>query len=1132
MIADHLQREQALNPQHSFIVQAPAGSGKTELLTRRYLVLLAQVKYPEEIIAITFTRKAAAEMRLRVLEALQLAQLPAPDVDHAHQTWELARAALQQQEKMQWNLLANPNRLRIQTIDSLCSSLTRQMPILSRFGAQPDIAEDANKLYQSAAREILNSLEHETPWTNSLVNLLLHLDNDHEKVEQLLADMLKRRDQWLSHVISAQNKPDQLRQLSESALQLAIDITLTKLRTSFSAEIIKELLILARFAGNQLTAISSDSPITHCRDLQTLPDSQYTHCQAWLELAELLLTKDNSWRARFTIAEGFPAPSNAKSRIDKELFKTMKERMQSVILQLSQSNDCLMYLTELRILPPPFYSDSQWQILTALLELLPVLAAQLQLIFQTQGVVDYSEVAQNALIALGDPQAPTDLALALDYRIQHILVDEFQDTSIAQFRLLEQLTAGWQPDDGRTLFLVGDPMQSIYRFRKAEVSLFLQARNRGIGAIQLQPLALQVNFRSTPNITQWINKTFATLMPTTDDIDVGAVTYTPAIAGPNIVASNQTAIHFHCVADDNAQTEANLITQLVQSLLAKNPQESIAILVRARAHLTAILPALQAANIIYRAVEIETLQEKPVIKDLLALTRALLHPADRMAWLAILRAPWCGLTLADLHILVDGDYNTPIWQRLQLCVELGLSTDGQERLKQFVTVVRQSLQQKQRQSLARWIEGAWLALGGPACLTDIAELNDAQKFFDLLTRLENGGTITDFEHLNQKLATLYAAPITHSTVQVEVMTMHKAKGLEFDTVILPALERTAGKSDAQLLACMERPTTQGKIDLILAPIKAREDERDPIYDYLRAEDKKRAAYETVRLLYVAATRAKKALHLVATVAYDTEGKINPPTENSLLGKLWPAVAADFKAQVHGTPQNSTAVTTESIAIATTTPLTRLQTHWQLPATAYGLKPVFTKAKSIPKNEANYFVWNSNRQRLVGTVIHQLLQQICLDGLNQWDVQTLANKRSHFQTLLIAQGLPPVELESATNTVLQALHNTLTDERGMWILSPHTQHTAEYPLTLITEKGIKQVIIDRTFVDNTDTRWIIDYKIPALLDAEASVYRPQLENYARIMQSIDQRPIKLGLYFPLSSAWHEWEYVKQSELIYE
>jgi ATP-dependent exoDNAse (exonuclease V) beta subunit len=121
--------------------------------------------------------------------------------------------------------------------------------------------------------------------------------------------------------------------------------------------------------------------------------------------------------------------------------------------------------------------------------LLPRAAGQLKLVFQARGQVDFTEVAQGALLALGGTEAPSDLALALDYRIRHLLVDEFQDTSITQYELIAKLTAGWEPGDGRTVFAVGDPMQSIYRFREAEVGLFLRARAAGIADLALEAIS-------------------------------------------------------------------------------------------------------------------------------------------------------------------------------------------------------------------------------------------------------------------------------------------------------------------------------------------------------------------------------------------------------------------------------------------------------------------------------------------------------------------------------------------------------------------------------------------------------------------------------------------------------------------
>jgi len=136
LIDDSKARREALNIEGSHIVQAPAGSGKTELLIQRYLKLLAHVERPEQILAMTFTRKAAGEMKNRVLEALDRAQKPTPPKEaHEKTTWEIARQALKNSEKQKWRIRDNPQRLKIQTIDSFCASLTKQTPLLSGMGS-------------------------------------------------------------------------------------------------------------------------------------------------------------------------------------------------------------------------------------------------------------------------------------------------------------------------------------------------------------------------------------------------------------------------------------------------------------------------------------------------------------------------------------------------------------------------------------------------------------------------------------------------------------------------------------------------------------------------------------------------------------------------------------------------------------------------------------------------------------------------------------------------------------------------------------------------------------------------------------------------------------------------------------
>src|SRR5271154_4459411 len=197
MIGDSAARGRALNTSTSFIVQAPAGSGKTELLIQRYLKLLETVESPDAVVAITFTRKAAGEMRSRVIQALRSARHGIqPEAEHERLTFEISRNVLDHEQQLGWDLLQNPARLRIETIDALCASITRRMPWLSRFGAMPEISEKAEDLYREAARNTLTHLEngHE-----GLAYILLHLDNDFQRARQLISQMLEKRDQWLRH---------------------------------------------------------------------------------------------------------------------------------------------------------------------------------------------------------------------------------------------------------------------------------------------------------------------------------------------------------------------------------------------------------------------------------------------------------------------------------------------------------------------------------------------------------------------------------------------------------------------------------------------------------------------------------------------------------------------------------------------------------------------------------------------------------------------------------------------------------------------------------------------------------------------------------------------------------------------
>lgn len=1113
LIPDALHRQLALNPQQSFIVQAPAGSGKTELLTQRFLVLLSQVHAPEEILAITFTKKSAAEMRARIIHALKQACLtPVTELSaHLQKTWNLAQQVIQRDKQLNWNLLQNPNRLRIQTIDSFNVSLTKQLPILSQFGATPEISDDSFELYQETIQEFLSHLEENLDWSDAIAHLLVHMDNDLNQVQALLINMLAKRDQWLPAITTNLKHPTLRAQLENHLIEISQEL-LKEIADIFPNELTNQLLPIARFAAQQLKLIKSTSLITHLENLTQLPSCKLTDKKSWLALAELFMTQDSTWRKRVDKNLGFPAASQANNSSEKNLFISMKEGISTIIEKLNSNEPLRRALQELRLAPAQGYSDTQWQTLNALHQVLLVAVAQLKLVFQQHGKIDYIENSQAALLALGTDEHPTDIALALDYQIRHILVDEFQDTSHNQYRLLEKLTMGWEPHDGRTLFLVGDPMQSIYRFREAEVGLFIRSRKQGINQIKLNALTLSVNFRSTATIVNWINQCFSEVFPKFDDIATGAVSYSPSIANQNQV--NQHAyVNVQAVFNSN---QAEQIVKLIQRLKVENPKQTIAILVRSRTHLQDIIPALKAQSLSFKAIDIDPLTARPVIQDLIALTRALSHPADRIAWLAILRAPWCGFSLSDLLALASEHPSQSIIERLlDKNVISEFSPLGKQQIARVLPILQQKLAERGRYKLSTWVESCWILLGGPACLTDATDLEDAQAFFKLLEKLDHSGDLSQIEYINRYVSKLYAAPNHQVDDSLQIMTVHNAKGLEFDAVILPHLERKSAQDEKQLLLWMERSTAHESSSLLIAPIHAIGDDNDSIYEYIKRQHAIKADYESSRLLYVAATRAKSQLHLFFDLE-DHDIKDYKPVSGSLLSKLWPIV----QTNIDNHPVASIDLTA-ALPSRATKYIKRLTATWT--------HPLQTISDSIAyHNENPGFYLADTRPKLIGIIIHQILQKIALSGMHWWQKKSVQQCHDYLKTKLIHQYFPESEITSACELVYQAIQRSLADTRGQWILSKHVQAQSEYSLTATMENKIKTFIIDRTFVEN-GIRWIIDYKttfysgeqIEHFLDEEQQRYQKQMAQYAEVMQRLENSPIRLGLYFPLLAAWREW-----------
>jgi ATP-dependent helicase/nuclease subunit A len=1123
-VVDLAQRQLALDPTQSFIVSAPAGSGKTGLITQRVLRLLCSVENPEEILSITFTRKAAGEMSSRIHSALQAAAYePRPTNEYDAQTWDLAAKAVARNNQLGWNLLEMPGRLRIQTIDGFCRYIASQFALETKLGALPEPSEQPQVHYQLAARNLLEKIEEDSSTGEQLALLLAHTGNDSARCERLLADMLGKREQWLPLIFDARDN----QQYFQQVIDQIVGESLLQLHDALMP-ITGELLSLADFAASHLPA-DQDSPIAQLAGITELPDCSLDGIKHWKILLGLLLTQKFELRKSVTKKEGFPTDQ-----------PDAKKRMLEILNWCRNRPDIQALLTNAQYLPEAEINPSQQLMLDALGSLLPTLAAELDIVFKQQDQCDYPAITLAALEAIEpspEDHSISDITLRLDYQLRHILVDEFQDTSGAQIKLLEHLIAGWQPDDGRTLFLVGDAMQSLYGFRNANVGLFINAQRHPVGPVQCTPLALSCNFRSQKGIIDWVNSTFSQAFPVLADISRGAVPYSPSDAFKE--SGSEPAVSFQgFTGDQYEQSEAEYIAGICKDLTANQPNESIAILVRGRSHLKSIVPALREAKLKWQAINITPLASRMPVIDLLSITRALLSPADKIPWLAMLRAPFCGLDSTDLLTITNSTANTgtasktgdAVLKQLQKLSDSDsfsqLSDYGQAALLRVIPVLLNTWNNRARTSLRETVEQLWVELGGPATLTGSGDLSDVRDYLDLLEKWQTAGTVADWTGFQQAIEQLYAAPSPDNIDKdsqgiIQLMTIHKSKGLEFDHVILPGLTRTSGSDKKPLLHWCKHIDENNHMSLIMAPLGAHDDEDDSVYSYIKQEDGFKTRLENTRVLYVAATRAIRKLYLSASLRETNNQGWQTPGKGTLLAPIWKTIEQGILEQQYSVEIGSDQAKTKTEEqIASMQHLRRLPGLFKALAPALGSKLVGNEEpKSATDNPLEQDL--SIRARLLGTVLHRTLKQIANEGIDNWPLQRIEQLSSAWAAQLKEQGIltTAVELES----LIDAVSRMLADPVGQWILHSHTQAQCEQALGYYhaEQNRTGTSIIDRTFVDQGE-RWIIDYKFSKPGSAETeeqfktkqtNAYQGQLRHYANLYKGLEDNPVRCALYFP-------------------
>ena len=1167
-IEDAEERALALDISRSFLVEAPAGSGKTGLLIQRFLKLIAAVEHPAEVLAITFTRQAAAEMRERVYGQLTAArEASAPQNAFDRSTRPLAEAALGRDRQLGWNLLDQPRKLNIRTIDSVCADIARDLPILSGSGGGLTPVEDSKPLRAEAARQTILELGNpQTPGlSEALRTLLLHRDGDLANVEKLLTEMLGWRDQWGELIpraaaeLTDQYLDEHILPRFDQALDQAVCRSLTRLTNLLPPPVLARLAALADEMSAAEGYKGAPSPIAICRSRTQPPQEKAEDLEHWRALIHLLVT---------------PSTRDYRKALNKnfvhfEILKHHKQELLSIIDSLSQVDGLLECLCDIGALPPAVYPREQWPVAKALFRVLSRALLELQLVFAARRTCDFTEIALLARTALTRDEALDDLQHATGHTLQHLLVDEMQDTSTPQYELIQLLTRSW--DGGsQTVFLVGDPKQSIYLFRQARVERFvhtmhtarLGASAPGHDPLPLSVLHLATNFRSQKTMVAAFNATFTHLFPAHPDSTRPAlVPYREASAArPGTEAAAEVwhldpipytsdKEHTKTLKTQQAQTHSAEIRRILEQWRARplppgrTEPWKIAILVAGRSHLPEIVRTLkQTPAIPFRAIKTEPLGERQEILDLLALTRALQHPADRTAWLALLRTPWCGLALADLLTLTGQDdpgfRHHTVLELISTRGEL-LSADGIARLEPFWQALTAALAERTRMPLARLIERTWRLFNGPLFANE-EQLQNITRFLLLLHELEVTLGSVDIPTLSTQLAMLYAAPASHADA-VDLMTIHGAKGLEWDVVLVPALERPGKNATSQLLSWLEtdggtdgddQPQAHG----LLAPISGKGVGTPELNRWMRLVDAGREAAERARLFYVACTRAREELHLFAAPAMTAKGEISR-RPGSLLATIWPAAAqhlAEPAQAAQPEPQPLLALAAQAETPQPASPRRLIQ---RIPQALLPTQAAPLATHPLPQPFAR--PEGSFTARVFGNALHAFLESAATQIARRTDAADLLEElpgwMPRVKAVLRGSGLPPSEVDRLSASVLLGLRNTLSSPEGRWLLSPHPEAGSESALTRFAQGDFQRVRLDRTFLAGSTPEskgethlWIVDYKttthgqagLAQFLDEQQMQYQGQLEAYAAAL-GVRGLPVRVALFYPMVAALRWW-----------
>lgn len=1074
MLVDHQQREDALDISQSYLVKAPAGAGKTALLTNRTLVALSEADSLAEVVCMTFTNKAAQEMIDRIGLSISRAKKGyTPKNEFEAQNLALAKAALENSDKHGWGLGESCEHLNVSTIDSFCRKLLKgRYESSEHLSVSMDVMADASVMYEYAAKSVMSKCEDVT-YGASIRALLAHFGNKSEKVEELLVGALQKRDRWLELLFKGRAETKEELEQSRSTF---LDVVFEK-----ESGILRKYECRLQDVFSKMAVPSELTNFIHngfgSRVLDSVFEIQY--------ISKVLLSQKLVAKSRFTVKDGVPKDKATKV----EVVELLKE--------LSQ--DLASTLKELSYLPDSNFKVTEWALLNALFDTLPLALASLKMAFNKFSKVDFTEVSLAAVFALrGDSElGATDAAINQSQSIRHLLIDEFQDSSDIQMDMIKMITDSWSGEQSCSLFLVGDSMQSLYGFRGANVTQFMTAET-GLSSLNMKVLTLQTNFRSSKGVINWVNRVFESAFPAKDDLVVSACQYNASQAVK--VENNNSPVQVHGFINDTDENsnEAQFIIETIKEIQHSKPTSTIAVLGRTRGALKPIITAFEQDLGVEKVdVDLSLLKSEPTAKVIVSLAKTLSNPTDDMALYALMTSPLVGLSTAQIYKLNDGNKS--------LCESIrfydhdgfeGIEQDTREVLEILRTVFN-DVDRSFHSSFQDVLISAWDRLSGGSILQSKDDQIIADTLFSLFDDAESS-LITD-KYIDDKIAALYK-PVKKdcsNTNPVQFMTLHKAKGLEFDFVFIPSAGKSGNVTCGQLLQWSEVKRNEGSLfALATSQEMGLSKESGQYIKFLNRLQSRKEIEELVRLGYVGVTRAISQVYVTASLSIDRKTEtLKAPARNSLLGIFFDQVKEHLIE--HDCSSRSS---TETVAFLPETK--KIVRYGDVAIDGRNQLSQFESAEIYRPISQSRLIWDSNALKHEGVVIHKFIEQIGLEGLNKWDEMRLRMYKGAIHSMLkevIGNGQ---QLMRSVERVSTEISNAVQCNVFKKLAGQHQCDELELRVALQEGGKLIYLVIDKGFIDKEGNGMVVDWK-SAIDKRENNV------SFIQFQQSLYKR--KMGLY---------------------